>query len=217
MGVIMAVGMAAGTVSAVGQAQEGAAQSRMYSDAAINTDYQADAVRKTAAQNVMLTKQNMEQNVQATQLDASMQDKNLKEGVTKILGAQKAASAASGVGGGSVTQADIEQDTMDKAKMDEIAIRYNADAQSANIINAANQQAWNINNDATNQIWALGVQKSQYEAAAKNVKRAANIKALGTILSTASSTASTGITMGSSIKMPTNKTTTPRVNGGGVW
>jgi hypothetical protein len=66
----------------------------MYGDAADNTDTQDNLARQTAATNVMLTKRDMETNIHGTQLDASMQDKNLKDVVAKVSGTQKATLAA---------------------------------------------------------------------------------------------------------------------------
>lgn len=203
MGIIMGIGMAGGIVSAVGSQQEGAATSRMYKAAAGNTDVEAEILRQTAATNVMLVKRNMEQNVQATQMDASLQARDLQNIITKVRGTQKATSAASGVGGGSVTEADIAQDTLNKEKMDEIAIRYNAEAESAALTSEARENEWRIQNDLQNQVWGLKVQKSQYLEAAKNAKKAANIQSLSTILSTASSVGS----MGMQYKFPKAATT----------
>lgn len=189
-------------VQVYGQQQEGAAKSKMYKDAAYNADVQAQMARDTAATNIMLTKRNMAQNVHATQMDASFQDKNLKDTITKVRGTQAATSAAMGVGGGSVTQADIAQDTLDKEKMDEIAIRYNADIESANITNEGNDRVWGIQTDLNNQVWGLGVQKKQYLAAAKNSKSAANIQSLSTILSSASSVAGIQMKYGTTQRKP---------------
>ena len=193
MGVLMAVSAVAGGVSAYGSYQEGQEKSKMYRDAAGNTDIQAEMARQTAAQNVMLTQRQMAQNIHSVQMDASFQDRNLKEAVAKIRGTQTATAAAMGVGGGSVTSADIAMDTLNKEKMDEIAIRYNADSTSTKITNEGNNQIWGINNDLNNQTWALGVQKSQYMSAAKNAKTAGNIKAASTILSTISSVGGMGL------------------------
>ena len=193
MGVLMAVGAVGGGMAAYGQHEEGKAKSKMYRDAAGNTDIEAAMAQQTAAQNVMLTQRQMAQTIHATQMDASFQDKNLKEAIAKVRGTQTATAAAMGVGGGSVTSADIAMDTLNKEKMDEIAIRYNADSETAKITNEGNSQIWGINNDLNNQTWALGVQKNQYLSAAKNAKTAGNIKAAATILSTIAQVGSMGM------------------------
>lgn len=187
MGVLMAVGAAAGGVSAYGQYQQGQAKKAMYHDAAMNTDLQAMVAKQNTAQNIELTKRQMDANVAAEQMDASMASKEIAEKELKTQGTAQVAEAAMGMGGGSVTKADITTDILTESKKDQMAVRYKADAESANIINAGNEHIWALNNDLQNEVWSLGQQRTQYEKAAKNEGQAGNMAAAGTILSTAAS------------------------------
>ena len=166
-GVIMALTAAAGVTAAYGKREEGISQANQYRYAASVMDRQAEATRRTA-----------DINKSQVQYGASLQAKSLGEKVAEVTGAQKAAIGAN-IGGGSVTGADIIKDTMTKSKMDELAIRYNAE-----------QKNWGIENEAQNEIWSLNTQKKQYLQAAKNARRAGNIGAMTSLLSTATSTAS---------------------------
>jgi hypothetical protein len=205
LGVIMAVG---GATGAYGAYSEGSSTSAMYRAAARNAELQKDIYRRTAEQNTARTKAAMERNISATMMDASMQAKSVQQIAEATAGTQKATSAAMGVGGGSVSQADALLDTFDKQKMDEMAIRYNADAAAAGITDEGNQRLWDIQYDLQNKLWAADVEKQQYEYAAKNAKKAGNIKALGSILDTASSIGQLGLQYKryGSLKMPTAKT-----------
>lgn len=78
-----------------------------------------------------------------------------------------------------VTAEDIANDTFNKQRLDELAIRYNADVKS-----------WETNTQAANQNWAAQTQANQYRYAAKNAKHAGKIAAFTTLLGTATSTAS---------------------------
>ena len=196
MGVIMGVSAIAGGVQAYGQNEAGKAESAMYRSQASNASMQAKLAREAAEQNKKFIAQNAESNIAAVQLDASMKAKQVEDATNRLTGTQKATSAAMGVGGGSVTQADILADTLDRKTMDQIAIRYDADATTVNISEDANYKMWGIENDTKNLEWALDVQRGQYEQAAKNSKKAGQIQALGTILSTASSTAAMGVNYG---------------------
>lgn len=91
---------------------------------------------------------------------------------------QQAALAANGVGGGSVTAADIAGDAFDKAKLDEIAIQYNANSKAAEAITDANYKSWDFKNQA-NLSRLSGV----------NARRAGAAQANATLFSTASSVA----------------------------
>jgi len=207
MGVIMAVGAVAGGVSAYGQYQQGQEQGKMYSKMGMNTDLQAAMYRQAAKQNIAFIEQSRDYNINAAQVDASMATQDVQDAAAKVEGSQIATSAAMGVGGGSVTTADLIEDSARAAKADEIAIRYNADSYSTNTRNEAGQQIWNVENDLANNTWALGVQKEQYMSASKNAKTAGNIQALGTILSTAASVGSMGMQYGSSWRSPTKQKT----------
>jgi len=185
---IMAI---AGGTGAAGVLWGGQSESNKYKAMAQANAMRAFLARRTADQNITLVKRNEEANITATQLDASQQAKNLREGVSRTIGTQKAVIAANGIGGGSVTAADIAADTFDEAKKDEIAIRYGADVKSANITNEANNRIWGINNDTANEIWGLDAQSAEYDMAAKNSRISSYINAGTSIMDSATSMART--------------------------
>lgn len=156
---------AAGGMTAYGQVQQGKAQSKMY-------QYQSSL----ALQKASLTKKIAETNITAVQGSAAEESKRLAREVTELTGAQKATIGALGIGG--ATAADIALSTFDKAKLDQMAIRYNA-----------NVRSWGIGEEAKYNVWSLEEESKQYGVAAKNARRAANINAATTILGTAASIA----------------------------
>ena len=173
-------------VAATGAIMAGNASSNQYKYQAKVAQMRGYLARRTADQNITLVKQNAEQNTTATQLDASFATKANQRAVAGVRGTQKAVLAANGMGD-SVTAADIALDTFDKAKMDEIAIRYNADAKSAAIANNANQQIWNLNNEAANAEWGANVESAQDTMAAGNARTAGYFGAANSIMGAASS------------------------------
>ena len=165
----MAVGMTAATVAAGGMAaygayQQGQSGKKMYGYQASVAQQQQDLINQTA-----------ERNISSVQEGAKFETKTKQREVAQVEGMQKATLAAQGVGGGSVTAADIAKSTFDTAKLDEIAIRYNADS-----------KAWGIQNNAMYQTWDLESQRKGYLMAGKNAARAGNINAASSLLSTAS-------------------------------
>jgi hypothetical protein len=113
----------------------------------------------------------------AIQDTAKEQGKGFKRESAQFGSSQRAAMAAMGIQG--VTAEDIANDTFNKQRLDELAIRYNADVKS-----------WETNTQAANQNWAAQTQANQYRYAAKNAKHAGKIAAFTTLLGTATSTAS---------------------------
>ena len=105
---------------------------------------------------------------------AKEQGKQFKRGAAEFNSSQRAAMAAMGVEG--VTVEDITNSTYDKQRMDELAIRYNADVKS-----------WETNTNAANKNWQLQEQAKQYRYAGKNAKRAGAVNAFSTLLGTATS------------------------------
>jgi hypothetical protein len=162
-------------------AQNSAAKAKKtyYENQAARRMQEADLARKAA-----------DRNIENTQLQASQEAKQLAMKTGAVVGTQKAALAASGVGGGSVTAADIATDTFDKSKLDEIAIRYNADSRSSE-----------YENDARNQRWSAQADAVQLKAAGKNAIREGRVEQTSTLLSTASSVAGTAASA-SSLKSP---------------
>jgi hypothetical protein len=155
------------------------AQKTYYENQAARRQQEAELARKAA-----------DRNIENTQLQASQEAKQLAMKTGAVVGSQKAALAASGVGGGSVTAADITTDTFDKSKLDEIAIRYNADSRSSE-----------YENDARNAKWAADVDSVQLKAAGKNAIRAGRVEQASTLLNTATSMASTAASA-SNLKSP---------------
>ena len=165
------VGIALSAASAVGGGimayQQGKSEEKMYK-------YQ-QAVAKQQAE---LTQRTAEQNVRLTQTQAAQETKQLQRKYSVLAGEQTAARAASGIGGGSVTEGDIATDIFRTQKLDESTVRYNADVAS-----------WNINNQAALEKWGLSTQATQYGMAAKQAKKAGTIGLVTGILGGASSVA----------------------------
>lgn len=192
----IALTAAAGGMQAYGQVQQGKAQSKMY-------QYQASL----ALQNAKLTREYSEQqkksiegaaesNITAVQGAAAEDSKQLAREIAQLTGTQRATMGALGIGG--VTAQDIALDTFDKAKLDQMAIRYNANVKGFMISEEAKRNIWTLGEETKSKVWSLEEEAKQYGAAAKNARRAANIKATGTILGTAAQVA----TMGSKMSVP---------------
>jgi hypothetical protein len=177
-------------ISATGAIMAGNTSSNSYKYQAKVNQMRGYLARRTADQNIELVKRNEEQNITATQFDASQASKSNMQGFSKVRGAQKATLAANGMGD-SVTAADIATDTFDAAKRDEIAIRYNADAKTVGIENNANQQIWNLNNEAANAEWGANVESAQDTMAAGNAQTAGYFGAANSVMGAASSYATT--------------------------
>lgn len=186
----IALTAAAGGMTAYGQVQQGKAQSKMY-------QYQASL----ALQNVKLTKEYAEQqkksietaatgNITAVQGTAAEESKRLAREITLLTGTQKATIGALGIGG--VTAADIAASSFDKAKANQLALRYNADVRSWEVSEEAKRNIWGLGEETKYKVWSLEEEAKSYGAAAKNARRAANISAATTLLSTAASMATIG-------------------------
>jgi len=167
-GVIMALTAAAGGYAAWGQGQAGKAEKARNEYEAQLAETQAALVRRTAEQNKKLTQGN-----------AAEASKTLAQRTMELEGTQKATAAASGIGGGSVTTADIASDTVTKEALDQAAIKYNADINT-----------WNIEEEAKSNEWMLKNKAKQYRMAGKNAVDASKIAATSTLLNTATSVAS---------------------------
>lgn len=117
----------------------------------------------------------------------------LKRGVMQFAATQIATGAANGIGGGSVTTADIAGDTFDKAKLDELTIRFNADSQAAEALDAGKYKAWDLRN-----------QKTMNKISGKNASVAGKEAAKATLWNTAGSvlTAAAGLGVGNGTKSP---------------
>ncbi len=181
---------AAGGMQIYGQQQQGKAQAKMYKYQASLAQQQAAVQRKYAEEQKKSIEAASEANITATQNQAADESKTLFRQITQLTGTQKATIGALGIGG--VTAADIATDTFDKAKMDELAIRYNANARSWQIGQQAKRDIWTIGEESKYKAWSLESEASQYSAAAKNARKAANINSATTLLSTASQIAGIG-------------------------
>jgi hypothetical protein len=159
----VAVTAIGGGVSAYGQYQSGQAQKKMM-------NYQADV----ANQQSVLAQRTAEQKSQLTQTQAMLDTKQLQRKYSILEGTQKAARAASGVGGGSVSEGDIATDTFKTQSLDEQMIRYNADLKS-----------WDLQQHAGMEVWGLGAEAEMDRMAGKNAAKAGTTAAVGTVLQTA--------------------------------
>lgn len=99
--------------------------------------------------------------------------------VKQVEGAQQAAGAAAGMAG-TVTAEDIARDTANKARLDELAIRYNADSQADEVLRTAGITAFNLRSEAAGQ-----------RSAATQAERTGKRQATATLLGGASTIAST--------------------------
>jgi len=172
--------VASTAVTAYGSYSAGQAQKKM-------NQYNADV----AAQQAMIEKRTADTNVTLVQDQAKEAAKQQRRNLAMLEGEQKGMLAAQGVGGGSVTEADIMESTLDTAELDREAIRYNADSRSWAIKEGANFGAWDLAN-----------QSNQYTMAGKNAARAGNIGATASLLQGASQVA--GIGYGSTTKGQTS-------------
>lgn len=103
-------------------------------------------------------------NVSLTQDQAARNAGQLSRETGRVEGSQKAVSAAMGIGGGSVTTANLLEDTRYQASLDQMAIRYGADL-----------KAWQINEDLALENWQEEVKIAQYESAKKEVIKSAMV------------------------------------------
>jgi hypothetical protein len=163
---IALVAMAAsGAVSAYGAQQQGSAQNKMYQYAAGQSRIAGDAALARAQKQAEL--------VQDT---AKIEGKQKAVKTAQLAGAQRAAMAAMGIDPTSVTGQDITLDTYSAEKMDEEMIRFNADRQS-----------WAIESQGEMDRFELMSQADMQSMAGKQAKKAGNIQAFSSLLSTASS------------------------------
>ena len=161
--------VAAGIYSMSATNSAAKSQKTLYENQAAYRMQQAEIARKAA-----------DRNITSTQLQASEEAKQLAAKTGAVAGSQKATLGASGVGGGSVTAADIVTDTFDKAKLDEIALRYNADSRSEEYENQARNSEWEAKADSV-----------FLKAAGQNAIKEGKAKQISTALSTATAVAGT--------------------------
>ena len=102
----------------------------------------------------------------------------------ETVGAQKVA-LVSGAGVGSKTGEQLVADTANKTNLDEMALRYNADVKMKNIRIGAEGESFNLENQA--QGYEMAGRNAQISG--QNNRRAANLRATGTLINTAGQTA----------------------------
>lgn len=104
----------------------------------------------------------------------------LTNSVKELEGRQAVVQAANGVGGGSVTTEDIARDTLNKQKMDEMVIKFNADAKSYETRIGASEEAGALREGAI-------MNRAGGMNAARAGRRNADASLLGTATQVASS------------------------------
>ena len=166
----IALTIAAGGYQAISQVQQGKQARSM-------ANYQAEMVN---AQNE-LQKRTAETNISLTQDQAARDATQHARDVARVEGSQRANMGALGLSG-STTASDIMKDTFNTAKLDETAIRYNADVKS-----------WALKNNMDIGNFNALAEESQLRASGKNAVTAGYYNAGGTLLNTASSVANVGL------------------------
>lgn len=181
---------AAGGMAAYGQVQQGKVQQKMYQYQASLALQNAKLTREYAEQQKKSIEGAAESNITATQGSAAEESKRLARDITQLTGTQRATIGALGIGG--VTAADIAVSSFDRAKLDQMAIRYNANVKSWQYGEEAKSNIWTLGEETKFKVWSLEEEAKQYGVAGKYARKAANIAATGTILSTAASMAMIG-------------------------
>jgi len=135
---ILSMGMTAwgGYTQAKAADQAGKAQQAQYNYIAEQNRQAAEAAKKRGE---------MEDTISQNQ--GALESKTLSQKAMQVEGAQKAAIGANKIGG-SVSALDLTQDTYDKANLDKLAIRFNADSRSWEAKENAKYKAWDFNNQA---------------------------------------------------------------------
>ena len=178
-------GIAGAVIGGVSASKSAKAQKKM-------SQYQADV----ANQQAILAQRQADQNSALVQLEAQRETKQLHRKYMILEGIQKAARAASGLGGGSVTEGDIATDTFRTKTLDEIAIRYNADLKS-----------WDLKQHAGLEVWGLGNQANMYGMEGRYAQMAGNYAVAGSIISGVGSTAGGVAGAAGAMKTTPTKTT----------
>lgn len=165
---VMGIQAASAGYSAIASYNQGLAQKNYYDYAAKQSDKQAD-----------LAIQQGTQAADAARDVGAETTKSFKRQAARLEGAQRVAIGAN-LGGGSKTAEQIVADTFDKEKMDEMAIKYNADVEAWRAANEANLKAFDLRSQAEGQ-----------RIAGKEAKRAGKIGAINDLLSGAGQVAGT--------------------------
>lgn len=169
----MATSIAGGVTAANAQKAQGKASQNYYNYIAEQNRLAAEAAEKTGEQ-----KDTLSQN------QGALESQKVSRTARQFEGAQKASLAANKIGGGSVTAADLILDTFDKSRLDEIAVRFNADTRSYEAKENAKYTAWDLRNQEKLNRMAGSNARMAGNAAANATK----INTVSSVLDTASST-----------------------------
>lgn len=183
-------------VSAYGSYAQGQAQKKMNQYNADVSNRQAEIDAQVAEQQEILNKRTAETNITLVQSDAAAQTKLARRNQALMEGETKGMLAKSGIGGGSVTSADLLDSSFETAKIDREMIRYNADSKAYAIKSGYDVESWKLKTGIAFDKWNLKNQANQYGMAGKNAARAGSIGATTSVLQGASSIANTGMTYG---------------------
>ena len=168
---IIGVQAVSGGLKAYGQYQQGVASQEYYNYLAENSRIRGEAQYKAGLKQAEL--------IQDSQ---KFEGKRFKSRTAQIQSRQRAVIVANGGILSSVTSEDIASDSIDNARLDELSLRYNADIKS-----------WSATEDAKNKRWYAQQDASNKEFAGAQAKYAGKQQAFGTLLSTATSIAFTGL------------------------
>lgn len=166
--VLVGTQIAGGVYSAYGAENEGIAQEGYYRYLA----GQADS-------NARLTELAGERQARSIKDAAHLEYGRLKRSQLQLEGSQKAALGAQGISG-SVTAEDIARDTMNAERLDEMAIRFNADSQADEVVRQAQINAIGLRTEAEG-----------YRTAGGNARRAGRRNAYASIIGSATAVAGT--------------------------
>lgn len=171
---VMSAQAVSGGLKAYGQYKQGVAMRNYY-------NYLADTERVKGEYQYRLRMKESH----LVQDKAKFEDKIHKQDVAQFVASQKANIVANGINLSSVTAADLVTDSLSKARLDELAIRYKADAKS-----------WSLKETAKARRWSANVQASNYKAAGSRALASARNEAMGTLLGTAVSIGTTAHSSG---------------------
>lgn len=146
------------------QREAGQAQKQYYDFLASNSETQAGMVLDSA-----------QKEANFTQDQAARDAKQVQNAGKQVTAAQTAGMAGNGIVGGATAE-DVIKDSFDKAKLDELTVRYNADLKNWENKNASEFQAWDLKNQAAG-----------YRRAGQNAVTAGGINSAATLLGGAAS------------------------------
>ena len=201
-----------GWAAAVGMGIQGGAAGSSALTSQIGTAMSAIASKKQYKYLQELTRVQMahdkaiaEKNISLTQDEGMRTTELISKTAGKVEGAQKAMSAGMGIGGGSVTTANLLEDTRIQANLDKMTVRYGADLQT-----------WKIQNDLNFKNWENQVKIDQYGYAAKAAIKSAKISGMMALFMGGGGQAASGVgsilsNAGTTQQQPTN-VTNPMMN-----